>query len=416
MSTAIVVGATGILGREIVKQLSKTPEKWKTIYALSRSKKDEYPANVVHKHVDLLSSAEQMGKDLEGIDAEYIFFTAYLQKDTEQANWDVNGDMLDNFLKAVPHTKTKRILLVTGAKQYGVHLGQPKNPLLESDPWLTGTDFPPNFYYRQQEILHNFCAQSGPGNPSKITWTVTYPNDVIGFATGNFMNLATGIGLYVAVTKELNPNPPDTTKPTPLPFPGSQIFYTRFDTFTSARLHATFSEWAITAPGATNQAFNVVNGDAQTWSDLWPRVAHRYGMHVPPDQFTSPASSLAQSKQLHTPPPISVAVEEAGLVGTTVGQEPSVLSQRVNLVKWSQQTEVKDAWGRLAEREGLQREAFEQATWGFVDFVLGREYDIVQSMSKAREAGWMGYEDTWKSFEDVFDELEAAKVIPARKP
>lgn len=299
--------------------------------------------------------------------------------------------MLDNFLKAVPNNNTKRILLVTGAKQYGVHLGQPKNPLLESDPWLTGADFPPNFYYRQQEILHNFCAQNRPRNPNKITWTVTYPNDVIGFATGNFMNLATGIGLYAAVTKELNPN--NTTNPiAPLPFPGSQIFYTRFDTFTSARLHASFCEWAITAPSAANQAFNVVNGDTQSWSDLWPRVARRYGMRVPPDQFASSEKDLphAQSQKLNNPPPISVAAERAGLVGTTVGHEPSVLSQRVNLVKWSQQKEVKAAWERLAEREGLQKEAFEQATWGFVDFVLGREYDIVQSMSKAREAGWTG--------------------------
>jgi hypothetical protein len=67
-----------------------------------------------------------------------------------------------------------------------------------------------------------------------------------------------------------------------------------------------------------------------------------------------------------------------------------VLEQRVSLVKWSQRGEVKEAWERLAEREGLRKEAFEKATWGFVDFVLGRSYDIVVSMSKAREAGWTG--------------------------
>ena len=81
----------GILGREIVKQLSQNPEKWKTIYALSRTKKEECPQNVVHKHIDLLSSADQMAKDLEGVEAEYVFFAAYLQKDTEQENWQVNG-------------------------------------------------------------------------------------------------------------------------------------------------------------------------------------------------------------------------------------------------------------------------------------------------------------------------------------
>jgi hypothetical protein len=68
----------------------------------------------------------------------------------------------------------------------------------------------------------------------------------------------------------------------------------------------------------------------------------------------------------------------------------SVLEQRVSLVRWSQRGEVREAWERLAEREGLRKEAFEKATWGFVDFVLGRSYDIVVSMSKAREAGWTG--------------------------
>lgn len=81
----------GILGREIVKQLSQNPEKWKTVYALSRSKKDEYPSNVVHRHIDLLSSADQMAKDLQGVEAEYVFFAAYLQKETEKENWQVNG-------------------------------------------------------------------------------------------------------------------------------------------------------------------------------------------------------------------------------------------------------------------------------------------------------------------------------------
>ncbi|AEO54541.1 NAD(P)-binding domain protein [Thermothelomyces thermophilus ATCC 42464] len=403
MASAIVVGATGILGREIVKQLAKSPEKWKTIYALSRSKKDEYPPNVVPKHIDLLSSADQMAQDLRGVEAEYIFFAAYLQKDTEQENWQVNGDMLSNFLSAVSHAKTKRILLVTGAKQYGVHLGQPKNPLLETDPWLTSDPFPPNFYYRQQTILHDFCAEH-----RGIHWTVTYPNDVIGFAKGNFMNLATGIGLYAAVSRELAPDEG-------LTFPGSPTFYTRFDTFTSSRLHARFCEWAALEPRAADQAFNVVNGDAQSWQDLWPRLARRFGTRVREDQFSRPpaagaATSGCESRtELGDTPPISVAAKEAGLVGRVRG---SALEQTVSLAKWSRREDVREAWDRLAEREGLQKDAFDNATWAFVDFELGRDYDIVLSMSKAREAGWTGYQDTWKAFSDVFGELEAARVLP----
>lgn len=62
--------------------------------------------------------------------------------------------MLDNFLSVL--SSLKRVILVTGAKRYGVHFGAPKNPMCESDPWLIASHRPPNFYYRQQDILHNF--------------------------------------------------------------------------------------------------------------------------------------------------------------------------------------------------------------------------------------------------------------------
>ncbi len=44
-----------------------------------------------HHFLDLAGSAEDMAKRLEGVEAEYVFFAAYLQKDSEQANWEVNG-------------------------------------------------------------------------------------------------------------------------------------------------------------------------------------------------------------------------------------------------------------------------------------------------------------------------------------
>ena len=44
--------------------------------------------------------------------------------------------MLTNFLDALDDTgaskKLKRVILVTGAKQYGLHLGRTKNPMQES--------------------------------------------------------------------------------------------------------------------------------------------------------------------------------------------------------------------------------------------------------------------------------------------
>ncbi|KAL9122307.1 MAG: hypothetical protein Q9187_001135 [Circinaria calcarea] len=91
MPSAIVTGATGILGREIVAALGKDPKQWEFVYAVSRSQKDAYPPHVKHSFIDLTGDAKGMAKQLEGVEAEYLFFAAYLQKDTEQENWDVNG-------------------------------------------------------------------------------------------------------------------------------------------------------------------------------------------------------------------------------------------------------------------------------------------------------------------------------------
>ncbi|EON65106.1 hypothetical protein W97_04342 [Coniosporium apollinis CBS 100218] len=400
MPSAIVTGATGILGREIVLELGKNPQQWPTVHALSRSKKDAYPDSVVHNHIDLTSSADDMAKQLENVKADYVFFAAYLQKETEQENWDVNGDMLENFLSALDKTgasqQIKRIILVTGAKQYGVHLGQPKNPMVESDPWLTGPDRPPNFYYRQQEVLHTYCKDK------PIDWVVTYPNDVIGFAKGNFMNLGTSVGLYAAVTKEMGQE---------LVFPGSETFYTRFDCFTFSRLHAQFCVWAALEPRAGNEAFNVVNGDAESWQNLWPKLAARFGLKVKEDQFLQDAPD-ASTAELAERPPLAEVEKEVGLVGKV---KQSKVEQRIDLTKWSQKPEVKKAWQSLADREGLEKDAFEKATWDFLGFVLGRNYDLVISMSKARKLGWTGYIDTWDSLSEVFDDLESEKILPKTK-
>lgn len=416
MPSAIVTGATGIQGREIVLELSKHRQQWPTVHALSRSKKESYPETVIHHHIDLMSTPDDMAKDLDNVRGEYVFFAAYIQKDTEQENWDVNGTILSNFLQALVMTGAiegvKRIILLTGAKQYGVHLGAPKQPMLESDPWLTDNKWPPNFYYNQQNILHSFCKEHNK------EWVVTYPNDVIGYAINNYMNLATAIALYALVAKELD------TSSNGLTFPGSPAFYTKFDCFTSSKLHAQFCAWAALEPRAANEAFNVVNGDAESWQNLWPKVANYFDSKVKPNQFKSAYQSgigssiskyvsgdAASTSKLAPEPPITCQSSAIGLDGTPA-LEQSAVEQHIDLEKWSQRQDVKEAWDRIAEREGLEHDAFEKATWGFLGFVLGRNYDLIISMSKARKAGWTGYVDTWESLEGVFNELRQARILP----
>ena len=304
--------------------------------------------------------------------------------------------MLRNFLEALEITgaakNLRRVILTTGAKQYGVHLGPVKNPMEEADPWVDGPGRPPNFYYNQQNILKEKSKNAS------WDWVVTYPNDVIGVAKGNFMNLATSVGLYAAISKELGGM---------FIFPGSETFYRLFDSFTYSRLHASFNLWAALEPKCSNQAFNVVNGDNESWQNLWPKLALKFGCKIPADQFDVPAEG--STMKLAERPPLADLAPQLGLAGR-VGQ--GEVQQRVDLMKWSQREDVKKAWKALAERDGLEKDGLEKATWGFLGFVLGRNYNIVISMSKARKLGWTGYVDSWDALSECFDELADEKILP----
>ncbi len=158
--------------------------------------------------------------------------------------------MLQNFLEALTITgaekKLKRVLLTTGCKQYGVHLGPVKCPMKESDPWIEDPGRPSNFCYTQQRILWAAAKKGG------WEWIVTYPNNVIGVAKGNFMNLASSVAIYAAVNKELTRE---------LEFPRSEKFYNMFDCFTDSKIHGKFNKWAALEPKCGNQSFNIHNGD-----------------------------------------------------------------------------------------------------------------------------------------------------------
>lgn len=61
---------------------------------MSRSKKDNFGPRVKHMHLDLTATAESMCEDLKNVEADYVFFAAYLQKDTDEENTRVNGTVV----------------------------------------------------------------------------------------------------------------------------------------------------------------------------------------------------------------------------------------------------------------------------------------------------------------------------------
>jgi len=102
-------------------------------------------------------------------------------------------------------------------------------------------------------------------------------------------------------------------------------------------------------------------------------------------------------------PPIADMAAELGLEGNTRQCE---VQQKIDLLKWSQREDVQKAWDKLQAGHGLEKDAFEKATWGFLGFVLGRDYNIVISMSKARKLGGTGYIDSGDAMAECFDVLE----------
>ena len=97
--TAIVTGSNGISGSEIVNALAASPERWSTIYSMSRKPPKSDNPHVKPIAADFLSSTPEELAALfkkEGVKADYIFFTSYLQPAAPEGTglW-TNTDDLD---------------------------------------------------------------------------------------------------------------------------------------------------------------------------------------------------------------------------------------------------------------------------------------------------------------------------------
>ena len=275
--TALVAGALGIVGRNLVEHLTSLDD-WDVI-ALSRRAPDfESPARYVS--VDLRDRA-QCEATLGSLDAvTHVFFAAYLEQPGEAAQVAVNRALLINCVEPLDAVaRVERVVLVEGAKWYGAHLGPYQTPAKECDP----RHLPPNFYYDQEDFLHaRFAAGRGD-------WTAVRPSGICGFAVGNPMNVSTAIAVYATITKELG---------LPLRFPGKPGAYRTLMEYTDATHLARALVWAATSETTANEAFNVTNGDVVRSEKLWHGFADAFEMaeapplHMPMSVFMADKGPL----------------------------------------------------------------------------------------------------------------------------
>jgi nucleoside-diphosphate-sugar epimerase len=278
--TAVVVGALGVIGRYIVERLVAEDD-WQVI-GLSRRHAEDGP-RYRHIALDLLDLDDVARKLVDLTEVTHVFYAAFQASAGNAAgyasNIAPNRDMFINAMSAIDRASRglKRVVLVTGTKYYGTHLGPLKTPMRESDP----RHMPPDYYFDQIDWLTTFQK----GKP--WDWVELRPQTLCGFAPGTAMSILPAIAVYAAVSKELG---------LPLRFPGKA--YGTIYQVTESTHFARAALWAATEPRCANEAFNITNGDYFRWCNVWPKVAAVFDMPVGNPQVISLTQHMADKGTL----------------------------------------------------------------------------------------------------------------------
>ncbi len=346
--TGLIAGATGVVGRNLVQHLDSR-EDWQVI-ALSRRTPD-IEGLEQHISVDLLDPAD-CDKQLGGLNkVTHIFYAAYVERPGWHEMVEPNLRMLVNLVDAVEPVATglQHINLMQGTKWYGNHLGPFKTPAKETDP----PHMPPNFYYDQQRFIVKRQKDK------TWTWSAARPHGVSGFAIGNPMNLVMVVAVYASISKALG---------LPLRHPGSRANAHALYQVTDSGLLARACTWMATEDKCANEPFNITNGDIFRWENLWPIFADYFEMKTAP-------------------------------------------AQKINLTRMM--ADKAPVWEAVARQYGLRKIPYtDLVRWEYGDFVFTPEYDIISSMTKARQFGFTEVIDSEDMFLRQFDELREHKIIP----
>jgi nucleoside-diphosphate-sugar epimerase len=259
MTTAVVVGATGIIGRAIAAKLAELGG-WRVI-GVTRSGStvrgvDETIA------VDLRNREEARRGLVPAAGATHLFFAAYLPQGSWAAEVGPNRVLLANAIEGLEAVGAplQHVTLITGAKYYGVHLGPSAAPAAETEPRHVG----PNFYYDQEDYLRS-------RRDAAWRWTNLVPTHLTGFAIANPMNLALSVAVYASLVRAAGLR---------LDFPGSATAFGAMTQVVDAEQLAEAAAWSAVTPQAAGEVFNVANGDPTRWSHLWPAFAGYFGVPV----------------------------------------------------------------------------------------------------------------------------------------
>lgn len=347
--TALIAGTTGVVGRALLEYLEKDGD-WE-IVALSRRPPD-FPTRARFISVDLADRSDASAKlaSVEGI--THVFYAAYAPAKSLAEEAVLNAAMFETLLDEVVRasgTTLEHVHLVHGSKWYGNHLGPYKTPAREDDPG----HMPPNFYFDQQ--AHVIARRDG----QPWSWSISRPHGICGLAIGSSLSQLTALAVYASIAKHLGH---------PLRFPGKPGAFTAVYQMTEAAYLAKGIVWMATSPQCRNQVYNFTNGDFLRWENLWPKIARFFEMEP--------------------------------------GRVQSISFQTF-------MSDKDDLWRTIRQKHGLAEFRLDQLVNGrFADYVFNCEYDQMSDLTKIRNAGWMGANDSEAMYVRLLKDLRDKRVIP----
>ncbi len=255
--TALIAGASGLIGRRIAEHLISIGG-WNVI-GLARSARTTSGMRWIAVDLnDAADCARQLGALPE---ATHIFYAArYDHPEGVPESVEINTAMLTNLVRAVePVAQLKHVHAVHGSKYYGHQLGPVPVPLTEDTPRAKNR----NFYFEQEDFLRE------QSRGKSWTYSTTRPHSFCDPAIDYARSAGLVIAVYAAVQRELGLE---------LDFPGTVASFEVRTEFTDTSLLARSIAWMADEPRCANQGFNMVNGDYPPWSDLWPQIAGDFGL------------------------------------------------------------------------------------------------------------------------------------------
>ena len=392
----LVLGATGIMGRALVRHLSASG--WRVLAASRRPIRTD-DKNVIPLSIDLTDkSAVQLA--LAPYRVTHVFFAAYslpyhtatfgdyrtmrrmlkvigaavpfIERIPPLSNMfytslaraglaldpeGVNFRMLQNVVevtRTAPHD-LHHVSLITGGKMYGMHLSPHiyrgwKQPFREDDPRPPA----PNFYFAQEDYLQEL------GATSDVTWSVVRPAFLIGDNPQAPLNLLMGLAVYASILKAMG---------RPLIFPADAAAADCSFEMSDADLVARLMEWSSLTPAAHNQAFNAVNGKPLRWRTVWPSIGAFFEMEG--------------------------EIHDAGFGAASVLKESNTV------------------WDKLLQTHQLEANRLADILPpSFFDLIMVQAWDTVFSMDKARRLGFAHEVDHTEMFHRHFQRLRDRRIIP----